>query len=175
MASGADRSPSRTRGRQPEDVRDTPYRRVERLMIVRPEDNADREAAGDELEGLPGVVAATLDHVTSAFDVIFDAEIVSDDELAASLHHYGYEVVSWQEAREMHASLQRTWLLDQIGSLVPRAELELAERGTYAEGATKGAVDAYIRVARAFGLVTDAEIRRLIPARFLEGTLTTDE
>ena len=144
-------------------------------MIVRPEDNADREAAGDELEGLLGVLAATLDHVTSAFDVIFDAEIVSDDELAASLHHYGYEVVSWQEAREMHASLQRTWLLDQIGSLVPRAELELAERGMYAEGATKGAVDAYIRVARAFGLVTDAEIRGLIPARFLEGTLRTDE
>lgn len=29
--------------------------------------------------------------------------------------------------------------------------------------------DAYLRTARAFGLITDAEIVQLIPARFLEG------
>jgi hypothetical protein len=46
---------------------------------------------------------------------------------------------------------------------------KLAERGTYADGVTKGAVDAYIRAARVFGLVTDAEIIQLISARFLEG------
>jgi hypothetical protein len=34
---------------------------------------------------------------------------------------------------------------------------------------TKGSIDAYVRAARAFGLVTDAEIIQLIPAGFLEG------
>jgi hypothetical protein len=69
----------------------------------------------------------------------------------------------------MHSGQQRTWLLEQIQSLSPRAELELGERGSYAAGVTKGSVDAYVRAARAFGLVTDAEIVDLIPARFLEG------
>jgi hypothetical protein len=40
--------------------------------------------------------------------------VVSDDELAAALHHQGYELTSWQEVRAMHAVQQRTWLLDQI-------------------------------------------------------------
>jgi hypothetical protein len=40
--------------------------------------------------------------------------------------------------------------------------------GTYAIGVTKGSVDAYIRAARAFGLITDSEISQLIPAHFLE-------
>ena len=53
-------------------------------------------------------------------------------------------------------------------SLAARAGPELEERGAYADGVTKGAVDAYLRAARAFGLLTDAEIIQLIPARFLE-------
>jgi hypothetical protein len=143
--------------------------RVERLLIARPQDEADEGAAGSELEDLPGVVSVTLNTLTRSFDIIFDSAVVSDDELAAALHHQGYELISWQEAREMHAAEQRTWLLEQIRSLASRAELELAERGTYAEGVAKGSVDAYVRAARAFGLVTDAEIVQLIPASFLEG------
>jgi copper chaperone CopZ len=142
---------------------------VERLLIVRPQDGADEEAARAELEDLPGVMSVTLNTLTGSFDIVFDSVVVSDDELAASLHHQGYELISWQEARELHAAQQRTWLLEQIGSLSPHAELELAERGTYADGFTKGSVAAYVRAARAFGLVTDAEIIRLIPPRFLEG------
>ena len=69
----------------------------------------------------------------------------------------------------MHAAQQRTWLLEQIRSLASRAEIELAERGAYADGVTKGSIDAYVRAARAFGLVTDAEIVKLIPSRSLEG------
>lgn len=69
----------------------------------------------------------------------------------------------------MHPTEQRTWLLEQIRSLASRAELELAERGAYAYGVTKGSVDAYVRTARAFGLVTDAEVVELIAARSLEG------
>jgi hypothetical protein len=69
----------------------------------------------------------------------------------------------------MHAVQQRAWLLDQIRSLSSHAEHELAERGPYAEGVTKGSIDAYIRAARAFGLVTDTEITDLIPARLFEG------
>jgi hypothetical protein len=141
---------------------------VERLLIVRPRDGADEEAARSELEDLPGVVGVTLNTLTSSFDIVFDSVVVSDDELAASLHHQGYDLISWQEARELHAAQQRTWLLKQIRSLAPRAELELMERGTYADGFTKGSVDAYARAARAFGLVTDAEIIQLIPPRFLE-------
>jgi hypothetical protein len=144
-------------------------RRVERLLIVQPQDDADAEAAGSELEDLPGVVGVTLNTLTRSFDILFDSAVVSDDELAAALHHHGYELVSWQEAREMHAAQQRVWLLEQIGSLAQRAELELTERGTYAIGVTNGGVDAYIRAARAFGLITDAEINQLIPAHFLEG------
>jgi hypothetical protein len=149
--------------RQPE------HRRIERLLIVRPQDGVDEGAAGSELEDLPGVVSATLNALTGSFDIVFNPAVVSDDELAAALHHQGYELISWQEARQMHAAEQRGWLLEQIRSLASRTELELAERGTYADGVTKGSVDAYVRAARAFGLVTDAEIIQLIPAGFLEG------
>jgi hypothetical protein len=143
-------------------------RRVERLLIVQPQDDADAEAAGSELEDLPGVVGVTLNTLTRSFDILFDSAVVSDDELAATLHHHGYDLISWQEAREMHAAQQRTWLLEQIRSLAQHVELEPTERGTYANGVTKGGVDAYIRAARAFGLITDAEISQLIPAHFLE-------
>jgi copper chaperone CopZ len=142
--------------------------RVERLLIVRPQDGADVEAAGAELEDLPGVLGVTVSTATGSFDIRFDPVVVSDDEIAAALHHQGYELASWQEVRAMDAVQQRTWLLEQIRSLAGRAELELAERGTYASGVTKGSVDAYVRAARAFGLVTDAEIVDLIPGRFLE-------
>jgi hypothetical protein len=61
-------------------------------------------------------------------------------------------------------------LLEQIRSLAPRAEHELGERGSFAAGVTKGSVDAYVRAARAFGLLTDAEIIQLLPTRFLDGS-----
>jgi copper chaperone CopZ len=141
----------------------------ERLLIVRPEDGADAEAAVSELEDLPGIVSVTLNTLTRSFDVVFDPAVVSDDELAAALHHDGYDLMSWQEAREVHAAEQRTWLLDQIRSLSVRAQPEGVARGTYAEGVAKGSVDAYVRAARAFGLMTDAEIIELIPDHFLEG------
>ena len=145
------------------------HHRVERLLIVRMQDGADAEAAGSELENLPGVVGVTLNTLTRSFDISFDLAVVSDDELAAALHHQGYDLISWQEVRVMHAAQQRAWLLEQIGSLARRAEVELAERGAYADGVMKGGFDAYVRAARAFGLVTDVEIRELIPAHFLEG------
>ena len=141
---------------------------VERLLIVRPQEDADVRAAGSELEDLPGVLGVTFNADTGSFDILLDPVVVSDDELAAALHHQGYELTSWQEVRAMHAVQQRSWLLEQIRSLASRAELELAERGVYADGVTKGSVDAYIRTARAFGLVTDAEIVEMIPARSLE-------
>jgi hypothetical protein len=144
-------------------------RTVERLLIVRPQDSADGGAAGSELEDLPGVVRVTLNTITGSFDILFDPAVVSDDELAEALRLEGYDLISWQEVRAMHAALQRTWLLEQIRSLAPRAELERAQHGTYADGITKGSVDAYVRAARAFGLVTDAEIIQLIPGRYLEG------
>ena len=143
--------------------------RDERLLIVRPQDDAYEEAAISELQDLPGVVGVTVNTLTRSFDVVFDSGVVSDDELAAALHHQGYDLLSWQEARQQHADQQRTWLLEQIRSLAGRAELEREQRGTYADGVRKGGVDAYLRAARAFGLVTDAEIIHLIPARFLEG------
>jgi hypothetical protein len=143
--------------------------REERLLIVRPDDDADEGAAVSELEDLPGVIGVTVNTLTSSFDVVFDPGIVSDDELAAALHHQGYDLISWQEARQQHAAEQRAWLLEQIRSHAERAEVDLTERAGYAEGVTRGAVDAYARAARAFGLVTDAEIIELIPARFLEG------
>ena len=145
------------------------HHREERLLIVRPQDDADGEGAVSELHDLPGVVGVTVNTLTRSFDVVFDSGVVSDDELAAALHHQGYDLISWQEARQQHADQQRTWLLEQIRSHAARVELELAERGAYADGVTRGAVDAYVRAARAFGLVTDAEIIQLIPARFLEG------
>ena len=140
---------------------------VERLLIVRPQEGADEEAARSDLEDLPGVVAVTLNTLTGSFDIVFDLAVVSDDELAVALELQGYDLISWQEARELHAAQQRTWLIEQIASLVPRAEAEQVERGTYAHGFTKGSVDAYVRAARAFGLVTDAEVIQLIPPRFL--------
>jgi hypothetical protein len=154
-----------------ENARREPVERhlVERLLIVRPQEGADEEAARSELEDLPGVVGVSSNRLTGSFDIVFDPAVVSDDELAASLNHQGYDLLSWQEARELHAAEQRTWLLEQIRSLAPRAEHELAERGSYAHGFTKGSVDAYLRAARAFGLVTDDEIVELIPPRFLEG------
>jgi copper chaperone CopZ len=145
------------------------HRQVERLLIVMAEDGADEGAASSELEDLPGVLSVTLNTLTHSFDILFDSAVVSDDELAAALHQQGYELISWQEARQVHAAEQRTWLLEQIRSLASRTELELAERGTYADGVAKGSVDAYVRAARAFGLITDAEIVELIPAGFLEG------
>jgi hypothetical protein len=69
----------------------------------------------------------------------------------------------------VHAVQQGTWLLEQIRSFALCAQRELADRGTYADGVMKGSVDAYIRTAKAFGLLTDAEIVELIPARALEG------
>jgi hypothetical protein len=143
--------------------------RQERLLIVRPGDDADERAAVSELLDLPGVVDVTVNTLTRSFDVVFDPGVVSDEELAAALHHQGYDLISWQEARQLHAAEQRTWLLDQIQSHAGRAKSDLPEQVTYADGVTKGAVDAYVRAARAFGLVTDAEIIELIPARLLEG------
>lgn len=148
------------------------HRRDERLLIVRPEEEADSEAAVKEIEDLPGVISVTLNTLTRSFDIIFDPAVVSDDELAAALHHDGYELISWQEARQVHAAQQRTWLLEQIRSLTGRADVEGAERGAYADGVVKGSVDAYVRAARAFALMTDAEIIELIPARFLEGPVS---
>ena len=146
------------------------HTQVERLLVVRPQDGADVGAAGSELEDLPGVLGVTLNTATGSFDIRLDPMVISDDELAASLHHYGYDLTSWQEVRAMHAVQQRTWLLEQIRSLALHAHRELADSGsTYADGVMKGSVDAYIRTARAFGLVTDAEIVELIPARSLEG------
>jgi hypothetical protein len=143
--------------------------RVERLLIVQPLDGADVGAAGSELEDLPGVVGVTFNTATGSFDILLDPVVVSDDELAAALHHQGYDLTGWREVCALHPVQQRAWLLEQISSLASRAELELAERGAYADGVTKGSVDAYIRTARAFGLVTDAEIVELIPAGSLGG------
>jgi hypothetical protein len=65
---------------------------VQRLLIVRPQDGADGGAAGSELEDLPGVVSVTLNTITGSFDILFDPAVVSDDELAAALHHQGYDL-----------------------------------------------------------------------------------
>jgi hypothetical protein len=83
--------------------------RVERLLIVRPQEGADVGAAGSELEDLPGVVGVTLNTATGSFDILLDPVVVSDDELAAALHHQGYDLTSWQEVRATHAVQQRTW------------------------------------------------------------------
>jgi hypothetical protein len=140
----------------------------ERLLIVRPETGADSEQAVSELEDLPGVVSVTLNTLTRSFDIVFDPAIVSDDELAAALHHDGYDLLSWQEARQVHAEQQRSWLIEQIRSLTERAEVEAEQRRTYAEGVTKGSLDAYVRAGRAFALMTDEDIIDLVPARLLE-------
>jgi copper chaperone CopZ len=141
--------------------------RAERLMIVRSH-GGDCAAALRELEQLPGIQSVCVDRVTGAFNVVFETGIVSDDELGAALAHHGFEVLGWQQARIMHAGQQRLWLRQQIRSQIARVDAELAERGTYAEGVIKGSIDAYARAARAFGLITDEEVRALIPPRFLE-------
>ena len=110
--------------------------------------------AGSELRDLPGVVDASLNTTTGSFDVIFDPVVVSDDELAAALHHQGYELTSWQEVRVMDAVDQRTWLLEQIQSHVSRVHHEGAQHGAHVDAVIRGEVDAYLRTARAFGLVT---------------------
>jgi hypothetical protein len=146
---------------------DTVVRRVDRLIVVRSRDG-DPEGAIRLLDELPGVHSVCLDRITGSFNVLFDPRVVSDDELAAALDQYGYEVTGWQEIRLKEASAQRSWLIAQIGELVTRAGGEHDERSDYAEGLLKGAADAYARTGRAFGLVRDEEIRELIPARFLE-------
>jgi hypothetical protein len=95
-------------------------------------------------------------------------DYIPDDELAAAVHHDGYDLVSWQEARQVHAEQQRSWLIEQIQFLTQRAEVQAEERRSYAEGVTKGSLDAYVRAARAFALMTDEEVIDLIPTRFLE-------
>ena len=99
--------------------------RVERLLIVRPDDGADEEEARSELEDLPGVVGVTINTLTSSFDIAFDSTIVSDDELAAALQLHGYDLVSWQEV--IHAGQQRIWLLEQIPG--PRSTRRARTRG----------------------------------------------
>src|SRR5262245_19911709 len=141
------------------------HRRVERLLIVRAQEGADGGAARSGLEDLPGVVAVTFNSITGSFDVVFDPVVVSDDELAVALSYEGFDLIGWQAVQAIHAEQQRTWLLEQIMSLASRAEFEPARRGTFADGITRGSVDAYVRTARAFGLMTDAEIAELIPAR----------
>ncbi len=93
-----------------ENVRGAPHEpdqhRREGLLIVRPQEGADSGAAVSELEDLPGVVSVTLNTLTRSFDIIFDPAVGSDDELAAALHHDGYELISWQEARQVHAAQQ---------------------------------------------------------------------
>jgi len=76
--------------------------------------------------------------------------------------------VSWQPAGIRGPGPQREWLLDQIGGPISRAEDELPERGECAEGLVEGAADAFVRTGRASGLITDEQVRDLIPPRFLE-------
>jgi len=159
---------SRGMERSRTEVRGSVQHRVERLLIVRSEDDSDPEAAGLDLEDLPGIVSVAFSTLTGSFDVVFDPTVISDDELAAALHHQAYDLVSWQEVISMQADDQRGWMLEQIRSLTSRAERQQIERGSYADGVTRGSVDAYIRTARAFGLVTDAEIIELLPPRFVE-------
>lgn len=114
------------------------HRRTERLLILRPQEAADAEAAGSELEDLPGVIAVTFNTLTRSIELVFDPAVVSDDELAAALHHEAYDLVGWQEVRVMHPALQRTWLLEQISSLARHSEHEHVIRGPYADGIVKG-------------------------------------
>jgi copper chaperone CopZ len=145
----------------------TSSRYVERQLIIR-SDEGDCRAAMAMLEGLPGIRRVCMDPKSRRFFVTFDPNRVSDDELVSALRQHGFELVSWQPAGVRGRGPQREWLLEQIGGLVARAEDELRERGEYAEGLVKGAADAYVRTGRAFGLITDDEVRELIPPRFLE-------
>jgi len=140
-------------------------RYIERQLVTR-SDEGDCRAAIRMLEGLPGIRRVCIDPKGGTFTVTFDPRRVTDDELLATLHQHGFELVSWQPAGLRGRSRQRQWLLEQIGELVKHAE-DL-DRGDYAEGMMKGAADAYLRAGRAFGLIMDEEIRELIPPRFLE-------
>jgi hypothetical protein len=142
-------------------------RYIERQVIVR-STNGDREAALRMLEDLPGILRVCLDPTTGAFNIVFDPEMVSDDELVAALGQHGYESIGWQPVGIVDAVRQRAWLIAQIREALSRAEQERTERGEFADGMVKGAADAYARAGRTFGLITDDEIRKLIPKRFLE-------
>jgi len=142
-------------------------RYIERQLVTRGGDG-DCEAALRMLEELPGIRRVCLDPATRNFYVTFDPNRVSDDELLSALKQHGFELIGWQPAGVRGRSRQRAWLLEQIDDLMSRAREELRDRGEYAEGLVKGAADAYARAGRAFGLITDDEIRMLIPPRFLE-------
>jgi hypothetical protein len=73
--------------------------RVERLLIVRAEGGAEGGAIGSELEDSPGVAGVSPNTVTGSIDVLFDPAIGSDDELAAALHHQGYDLIDWQDVQ----------------------------------------------------------------------------
>jgi hypothetical protein len=145
----------------------TTTRYVERQLVTRSE-RGDHGAAMELLESLPGIRHVCTDPGWDRFYVTFDPRVVTDDELLAALEQNGFELIGWQPAGIRGRAAEREWLLRQIEELTGRAEVELGERGEYAQALVKGAVDAYARTGRAFGLITDDEIRALIPRRFLE-------
>jgi hypothetical protein len=140
---------------------------VERQIVTRSE-GADRAAAMELLEGLPGIKRVCSDPGWDRFYIAFDPRMVSDDELLAALKQHGFEFLGVQPSGVRGRGPEREWLLEQITSLIERAEDEQSMRGEYADGMVRGAVDAYVRTGRAFGLIADGEIADLIPARFLE-------
>jgi hypothetical protein len=140
---------------------------VERSLVTKGKDG-DCRAAMRMLQDLPGIRRVCMNPASKNFYVTFDPNLVSDDELLAVLHQHGFELISWQPAGVRGRNRQRAWLIEQIEELVARAPDERLERGEYAEGLVKGAADAYLRAGRSFGLITDEEIRELIPKRFLE-------
>ena len=140
---------------------------VVRQLVTRSEEG-DCRAAMQMLEGLPGIRRVCMDPKAKRFFVTFDPRRVSDDELLTALKQNGFELVSWQPAGVRGRGPQREWLLEQIRGLISRVDEEHRERGEYAEGLVKGAADAYVRTGRAFGLITDDEVRELLPPRFLE-------
>lgn len=142
-------------------------RYVERTLIVRSE-HGDPEALCALLDELPGIRRACMDKLGKSFNVTFDPNIVSDDELLSALRQHGYELIRWRQAGISHVEQQRAWLIEQIQDLTGRAEEELADRGEFAEGMVKGEIGAYARAGRMFGLLDDEEIKRLIPPRFLQ-------
>jgi hypothetical protein len=140
---------------------------VERQLVTRNE-RGDHAGALEFLGGLPGIRHVCTDPGWDRFYVTFDPRVVSDQELEAALEQNGFELIGWQPAGVRGRAAEREWLLRQVEELRDRADDELGERGEYAEGLVKGAADAYARTARAFGLITDEEVRDLIPHRFLE-------
>ena len=145
----------------------TTIRYVERQLVTRSE-RGDHAAAIELLGTLPGIRHVCTDPGWDRFYVTFDPRVVSDEEMLSALSQNGFELIGWQPAGVRGRAAEREWLLRQIEELRDRAEDELGERGEYAEGLVKGAADAYARAARAFGLITDDEVRDLIPHRFLE-------